>query len=834
VFKRIRTKLAVVLAIPLLILVSVAYLEVFSSLRQSRSVGTQSDLATVAIGPGGLVSGLQTERNQAGLQVLGFDSKVALGVSGATEARAIVDRSATAFRASIRARGATTTEAYQGAFDALGRLHGLRAQLDAFHGAAGAKASPATTLLATNLFDGYTTIIQAFFDANSRISVTVDNAQLRTGIELLDVTLRQQESESLAIRDAFLSTFAGGLTASGQLPAYVTDVADFHNWTQRMSVLATGAYAAPVKAYIDGTGFTTLNKTLDSYLKGAPIDLPALLAASNPAGATGATATLIPGAVLQTQLGALVGHQADHLRSAARTRLLLFILLAVAAAGMAVGLVVLATRSITRPLRRLAEQADTMASTTLPTAVQSILDTPLGEDVTVPKVTPITVPTRDEVGDVATALNTVQDSALELAVEQAVLRRNIADSFVNLGRRNQNLLGRQLDFITALENKETEPGKLDDLFRLDHLATRMRRNAESLLVLAGLESPRQWSAPVAVGDIMRASLAEVEDYRRVSVRQVDPAAVPGSAAADLAHIIAELVENALAASPPDTQVEVYGRSNARDYLISVVDRGVGMSLADLERANVRLAGGESFTVAPSRYLGHYVAGHLAARYGVKVLLQDSDSGGIKARILLPAALLDQLSPSKAPPVTPPPASVAPPAETGPPPTRPTTAPLLATPAPRPTAPAAPAPIVSGNGNGPGPVVVPGGGGYRTAVPPAPAPVPVPVPAPAPALATRVPVAETPAPAPFDTALGPIEAGIPTTAGGLVRRVPGASISDEPDDQSLLRTVDDDDNEESGDTSAHEVYRMLSNLWTDNSAKSPAPRQTEHPERGRND
>ena len=144
-----------------------------------------------------------------------------------------------------------------------------------------------------------------------------------------------------------------------------------------------------------------------------------------------------------------------------------------------------------------------MADHRLPEAVLDILDTPLGEDVEVPEVDPVAVQTRDEVADVADALNTVQDSALDLAVEQAVLRRNIADSFVNLGRRNQNLLGRQLDFITELETNETSPDTLSNLFRLDHLATRMRRNAESLLVLAGVEPPRKWAAPVRMTDVIR-------------------------------------------------------------------------------------------------------------------------------------------------------------------------------------------------------------------------------------------------------------------------------------------------------------------------------------------
>jgi anti-sigma regulatory factor (Ser/Thr protein kinase) len=280
-----------------------------------------------------------------------------------------------------------------------------------------------------------------------------------------------------------------------------------------------------------------------------------------------------------------------------------------------------------------------MAGTRLPSAVRQILETPAGEDVVIPEVQPIKVKTRDEVSEVAAALSEVQASAVDLAVEQAVLRRNISDSYINLGRRNQNLLTRQLDFITELERNETDPDGLEGLFRLDHLATRMRRNAESLLVLAGVEPPRQWSAPVKMADVVRAALGEVEDYQRVVVRHLEPATVTGAVAADVAHVLAELIENALSFSPPDQTVEVRGRLDTSGYTVAVTDNGLGMAPADLERANRRLAGKESFTVAPSRYLGHYVAGHLASRLDVVVELQDSPAGGITARIDLPMALL---------------------------------------------------------------------------------------------------------------------------------------------------------------------------------------------------
>ncbi|HZM39388.1 MAG TPA: ATP-binding protein, partial [Acidimicrobiales bacterium] len=275
----------------------------------------------------------------------------------------------------------------------------------------------------------------------------------------------------------------------------------------------------------------------------------------------------------------------------------------------------------------------------LPRAVAHILETPFGEDVHVPEVAPVEVVTRDEVADVAAALNTVQVSALDLAIEQAVLRRNIADSFVNLGRRNQNLLGRQLDFITELETNETDPDVLANLFKLDHLATRMRRNAESLLVLAGIDPPRRWTEPLRVSDVVRAAVGEVEDFQRVVLHVDSAATITGSAAADLAHLLAELIENALVFSPPDRKVEVHGAPRHGGYAVAVVDSGLGMPAEEIEAANRRLAGAESFTIAPSKYLGHYVAGNLAARHGIGVRLHSARGFGVTATVELPDALL---------------------------------------------------------------------------------------------------------------------------------------------------------------------------------------------------
>ena len=227
-----------------------------------------------------------------------------------------------------------------------------------------------------------------------------------------------------------------------------------------------------------------------------------------------------------------------------------------------------------------------------------------------------------------------------------MLRRNTAESLASLGRRNQGLVRRQLSLITALEQQELDPEALAELFELDHLATRMRRNAESLLVLVDERSPQIGSVTATSLELVQSALGEVEQYRRVVIAEVEPRRISGRAVAELSHLLAELVENALTFSPPEQSVDVHGWADGDDYCIAVVDHGVGMSPEDLARANARIAGEEAFLVAPTRYLGHYVVGRLATRLDVEVLLSDTPGGGVSALVTLPAKIL---APDEAPP-----------------------------------------------------------------------------------------------------------------------------------------------------------------------------------------
>jgi signal transduction histidine kinase len=630
-------KLIGALAVPLVALVIVTALEVYQSAEEARDVRDQTSLAEASIGPASLLSRLEDERNAAGVYMLNAQDAFALPVEDNAQARAATDEAVADFHEQVQSLGGEVEAAYSPALDAMSGIGELRNQIDSFEGTRGfANIEPTI-----EIFDAYGPFMAPFFEANKRVALAIDNPELRRGAELVDLSSRQTDLIAQLTRDLLLA-FLGGdnkLNQPEEVSAVAGRLGQLESNKDLINTKATGDYSLLAGALFHAEEIRLFPKVVEDALATGVVDVDGVIRYS-----AGEDPETYGYTVFRTGVTDELSSTADSLESDAVARQRAYVFLAALALGVAILVTWLVSRSITRPLRSLTGQATKMADHRLPEAVLDILDTPLGEDVEVPEVEPVAVYTRDEVADVAEALNTVQDTALDLAVEQAVLRRNIADSFVNLGRRNQNLLGRQLDFITELETNETSPDTLSNLFRLDHLATRMRRNAESLLVLAGVEPSRKWAAPVRLTDVIRAALGEVEDYQRVTVRGVEPATIIGAAAADLAHLLAELIENALVFSPPDQVVDIRGRNRPDGYTLAVIDSGLGMPAADVEAANRRLAGEESFTIAPSKYLGHYVAGNLAARHGITVHLDNSPGNGITATVRLPAGLLTTDSP----------------------------------------------------------------------------------------------------------------------------------------------------------------------------------------------
>lgn len=270
-----------------------------------------------------------------------------------------------------------------------------------------------------------------------------------------------------------------------------------------------------------------------------------------------------------------------------------------------------------------------------------------GEEIDIHAEAPPGPPAEDETGQVYEALGTVHRAALRAAIERAELASGISGVFVNLARRSQVLVHRQLSLLDGMERRADDPNELSDLFRLDHLTTRMRRHAESLIILSGAAPGRAWRMPVSLTNVVRAAVSEVEDYARVEVRQLPGASVVGTAVADLTHLLAELVENAAQFSPPHTKVRVNGEPVGNGYALEIEDRGLGMGGETLAEANRRIGQSEALDLFDSDQLGLFVVSRLAGRHGVKVQLRTSPYGGTTAVVLLPTALL-QSSPPESP------------------------------------------------------------------------------------------------------------------------------------------------------------------------------------------
>ncbi|MEU7132579.1 nitrate- and nitrite sensing domain-containing protein [Streptomyces sp. NPDC046261] len=326
--------------------------------------------------------------------------------------------------------------------------------------------------------------------------------------------------------------------------------------------------------------------------------------------------------------------KAQELREDAQQEAILNGALIVLVLGISLVGAFVVARSMVRSLRRLQDTAQKVAQERLPELVKQLSETdPQDVDTTVESVG---VHSRDEIGKVAAAFDEVHHEAVRLAAEQALLRGNVNAMFTNLSRRSQGLIQRQLSLISELESREADPDQLSSLFRLDHLATRMRRNGENLLVLAGEEPGRRWTRPVPLVDVLRAAASEVEQYERIELSGVPPTEVAGRVVNDLVHLLAELLENATSFSSPQTKVKVTGHAlpDGR-VLVEIHDTGIGLSPDDLAAINERLASPPTVDVSVSRRMGLFVVGRLSLRHGIRIQLRPSDSGGTTALVMLP-------------------------------------------------------------------------------------------------------------------------------------------------------------------------------------------------------
>ncbi|MGV9596862.1 nitrate- and nitrite sensing domain-containing protein [Streptosporangium sandarakinum] len=570
---------------------------------------------------------IQAERTQSSVAI---SSRAVTGVTG--EQRGRTDRAVTSFRDAALAAdpgGPEMSAALNGVLRQLDRLHDIRAGID------GEQRDRLDALTQ------YNQILDSIFLLYDQLVAVPEVGIFRQAVALQSMG---NAREMIARENALISGALIDERLSRQEREVFGEYAATRRFLHSRGLAALdGELAGPYRDVFRSAAFKKFTE-LEAVVITAPDgQFPAEL---------GAWKTTVDG--LATSLDQL-GASASAVLSDRSESVAMGILTRIAIAGGVGLLAVVASivisvrfgRRLSGELAGLRSAALDLADVRLPRLVERLR---LGEKVDVRAEAPPMEIAGDsaEVRDVAHAFDSVRRTAVEAAVGQADLRRGVSQVFVNLARRKQGLLHRQLTLLDGMQRRTNDPDALEGLFRLDHLTTRMRRHAESLIILSGAAPGRAWRNPVPVLDVVRAALAEVEDYRRVKVAPMPAASVDGAAVADLTHLLAELIENATVYSPPQTSVTVRGDVVANGFTVEVEDRGLGLSATEYAMVNERLATPPEFDLADSDRLGLFVVGQLAARHGVQVTLRSSPFGGTTAIVLIPRAVLAETGPPLAP------------------------------------------------------------------------------------------------------------------------------------------------------------------------------------------
>ncbi|HEX4830577.1 MAG TPA: nitrate- and nitrite sensing domain-containing protein, partial [Trebonia sp.] len=506
-------------------------------------------------------------------------------------------------------------------------------------------AVSANAVPAISGFASYTQILELFpvvFQAQAN-SLTDASAAVQ-GLGLIETI---NAREDMLEQDALLAgALAGGSMSPAERVAFNDAAGREHDDTQLFTAMLSPAEKT---AYL-----TEFNHGAAQVYQNERTQVQQAIEAGSPLSAlesTGLSATswrIVSGAVATANFNGGLATAAAELDAdrvlANNGRTQVYITGAIGLLGLILSLILtsLLARSINRRLTTLRRQAMALAEEHLPSVVSRLRR---GEQVDVDaEAAPLRIG-KDEIGQVGQAFDAVRQTAISSAVEEAKLRQGVNDVFRNLARRNQSLLQRQLSSLDQMERKATDPEVLEDLFKLDHLTTRMRRHAEGLIILSGAPPGRGWSAPVNLVDVMRGAVSEVEDYARVQVATQSKAALSGSAVADLIHLLAELIENATSLSPPFTQVRVTGEPVTNGFAIEIEDRGLGMTAERLAELNERLTHPPDVNPANTEQLGLFVVAKLAQRHGIQVMLRPSPYGGTTAVALIPRRLVVEDGPA---------------------------------------------------------------------------------------------------------------------------------------------------------------------------------------------
>ncbi|WP_020664439.1 nitrate- and nitrite sensing domain-containing protein [Amycolatopsis benzoatilytica] len=640
---RLRSKLALILIIPTLTALVLGVLQVVGNVRSAVDLGHTADQVAFAEKVTAVVHDLQRER---ALAVIRVSSNDPLRQTGLDAQIAKVDHDVDELRNAAVNLDSTDQAASDRYAHGLQRLDALRPLREAMANGYSDRA----------ILDTYSSVLDALIQLGREVTTaTTDRDLLRVGnstqaiSEAKEYILRGDSALQIA---AFRNDFPGNLLdetraaeASGdaQISAFLT------NATPDQVQLYNDTYSGPEvdeRRRLQTQAFASAqqNKPLNIEPTGLGQD-----------SAVAADKLRAVEASLLSQMRA----QADSLASNAVRSAWVAGVVVLAALIAALMLMLVIARLMLRPLRVLRKTALDVAYTRLPETVQAILDDPDPVNASKKAVAPVPVDSRDEIGEVARSFDVVHEQAVKMAAEQALLRENVNGIFVNLSRRSQRLVERQLGVIDRLEADEQDPDHLASLFELDHLATRLRRNGESLLVLSGAGLAKSVPKPVPAADVIGAAVSEIEQYARIEIGIVPEVAVQGLAIHDLVHVLAELLDNATYFSEPETKITVRAVITRKKALaIQVTDHGVGMSEERLAEVNERLADPPDLDVSVTRRMGLYVVARLAQRHGIEVRLRENEDieGGVIARVVVPMELLTQVRAATPPALrhTPPP------------------------------------------------------------------------------------------------------------------------------------------------------------------------------------
>ena len=642
----VRSRLVLLITIPTLTAIVLGGIRIGSSVQSAIAYQQVERLATLSRSVTGLAQSLELERDETVRYIVrgtqggrgGSLKPSAVGTTASSVPERQVLQASIASTNAAAAEVVRQTKAIGGSYPPLVRQEAQEAKT-AIAGLPALRAAAANTNLpALAVSQEYENTIDAVLALDNEIALGSNDSSLADTVQVLGFISRMKEevSEQGAILTSALASDLVGKGSFGadKVAAITTAEAQQASNLAEFNISATAAQRQQYQSALSGLSQDQAQALEQQAILLAPAGSSS---GTDPTIADASSAMMFPATSLhgvEQHIVSSIISRATALRNSAILSAVVVGIVVILVLALAMLFTTIVGRSMVRPLRRLRAGALEVAGIRLPETVRRMSEND-GDEAPL-DVEPIDVDSADEIGEVARAFDQVHREALRLAANEAALRGNVNAMFVNLSRRSQSLVERQIQLIDSLELGEQDAERLSSLFQMDHLATRMRRNSENLLVLAGHEVSRRWNQPVALVDVLRAAVSEIEQYERVTLNVQPGIAVRGQAVNDFVHLLSELAENATSFSSAETPVTISGHLlSSGGVLLDITDQGVGMGTEEMAHANWRLDNPPVVDVAVSRRMGLFVVARLAARHGIRVRLRPAASGGLTALVWLP-------------------------------------------------------------------------------------------------------------------------------------------------------------------------------------------------------